>query len=108
VVTIVVIVLTGPSNRVRQTAIIVTTCIYLLHIFIAFVMYVATIVIPTTQWTVHTDSLVLTLTITIAIAFPLVELTCVVMSLDWRAAREFWNQPVAAPDAALPAQTQPK
>jgi hypothetical protein len=82
--TIVVIALAGPSDRVRQTAIIVTTCIYLLHIFITFVMYVVTIVIPAAQWTVHTDSLVLTLTITIAIVFPLVELTCVVMALDWR------------------------
>jgi hypothetical protein len=80
----VVIALVRPSDRVRQATIIVTTCVYLLHIFITFLMYVASIVLPVTQWTVHTDSLVLNLTIIVAIAFPLVELTCVVMSLDWQ------------------------
>lgn len=103
-VTIIVIALARPNDRVRQAATIVTTCIYLLHIFIAFAMYVTTIVLPATQWTVHTDSLVLTLTITIAIAFPFVELTGVVMSLDWRGGRQFWHQPVAAPDGATPAE----
>jgi hypothetical protein len=49
VATIVVIALAGPSGRVQQTAIIATTCIYLLHILLAFAMYVATIVIPTTS-----------------------------------------------------------
>lgn len=87
-VTIVVIALAGPGDRVRQAAVIVTTCIYLLHIFVAFAMYVITIVIPATQWTVHTDSRVLALTIIVTLAFPLVELTCVVMALDWRGARQ--------------------
>jgi hypothetical protein len=105
---IVVIALAKPSDRVRQAAIIVTTCVYLLHIFITFVMYLATIVLPVNQWTVHTDSLVLTLTIIIAIAFPLVELTCVVMSLNWRGGRESWHRSAAAPDGAIPAQPQPR
>jgi hypothetical protein len=102
-VTIVAVALTAPSDRIRRIAILVTMCIYLLHIFITFVMYAATIVIPTTQWTVHTDSLVLTLTVTVAIAFPMIELTGVVMSLDWRGARKFWHQPVTPPDDASPA-----
>lgn len=83
-ITIVVVASAGSSDQVRRTVIIVTTCIYLLHIAIAFAMYVATIVMPATQWTVHTDLLVLTLTLTISIVFPFVELTGVVMSLDWR------------------------
>jgi hypothetical protein len=91
---IVVIALAQPGDRVRQAAIIVTTCIYLLHIFVAFLMYVVTIIIPATQWTVHTDSIVLALTIIISIAFPFVELTGVVMALDWRGARV---RPAATP-----------
>lgn len=86
-VAIVVIALLRPNARVRQVAIIVTMCVYLLHILISFGMYVATIVMPATQWSVHTDSRVLTLTLAIAIGFPLVELTGVVMALDWRSAR---------------------
>lgn len=99
---IVVIALVGPGRRVRQAAIIATTCVYLVHIFVTFAMYVATIVIPATEWTVHTDSLVLTFTITIAIAFPLVELTGVVLALDWRGGRGFRHSP------AIPAQTRPR
>jgi hypothetical protein len=60
-------------------------------------MYVATIVIPVAQWTVRIDPVVLVLTIVISIAFPFVELTGVVMSLDWRGGRNgptFWHQPV--------------
>jgi hypothetical protein len=85
--TTVVVALAGLTDRIREAAIIVTTCIYLLHIIIGFAMYVATIVMPVAEWTVHTDSAVLTLTITIAIVFPFVELTGVVMSLDWRRGR---------------------
>ena len=86
-VAIVVIALAGPGIRVRRAASVVTTCIYLVHILVAFAMYVATIVLPVTQWTVHTDSLVLNLTLTITIAFPFVELVGVVMALNWRAGR---------------------
>jgi hypothetical protein len=95
-VTIIVIALAGPGDRVRQAAVIVTTCIYLLHIFVAFGMYVITIILPATQWTVHTDSIVLTLTITITIAFPFVELIGVVMALDWRGGRQH-RDPATAP-----------
>src|SRR5205807_8555851 len=101
--TTVLIALVGPSGQIRNTAIIVTTCVYLVHIFITFGMYVSTIVIPTTEWTVHTNSLVLNLTITIAIAFPFVELTGVVMALDWRGARGI-RRPAAS---AASVQDQP-
>jgi hypothetical protein len=96
-VTVVVVALAGPGDRIRQAAVIVTTCIYLLHIFVAFTMYVITIVIPAEQWTVHTDSLVITLTITIALAFPFVELTGVVMALDWRGGRQLRDRTTAPP-----------
>lgn len=89
VTAIVVVALSGLSDRVRGGAIVVTTGIYLLHILISFAMYVATIVLPVAEWTVHTDSAVLLLTIIISIVFPFVELTGVVMSLDWRSGREF-------------------
>jgi hypothetical protein len=92
VATATVIVLVAPGDRVRRIAVILTMCVYLLHIVATFLMYVATIVLPAAQWTVHTDSAVLALTIAVTIAFPLVELTGVVMSLDWRGAREFWRQ----------------
>lgn len=101
-ITIVVIASAGLGGLAQQAAIIVTTCIYLLHILIAFAMYVATIVMPATQWTVHTNLLVLTLTIAISIVFPFVELAGVVMSLDWRGGWEFWHQPVATLDGAVP------
>jgi hypothetical protein len=81
---IVVIALARPGVRVREIATIATTGSYVLHIFAVFGMYVTTIVIPVSQWTVHTDSLILVLLITITIAFPFVELTGVIMSLDWR------------------------
>lgn len=92
VATATVIALVAPGDRVRRIAVILTMCVYLLHIVATFLMYVATIVLPAAQWTVHTDSAVLALTIGVTIAFPLVELTGVVMSLDWRGAREFWRQ----------------
>lgn len=85
---IVVVAWTGPNIRTRQSAAVATTCLYLLHIVIAFAMYVATIVISPTQWTDHTDSYILILTITISTVFPFVELIGVVMSLDWRPGRE--------------------
>ncbi|HEV8563041.1 MAG TPA: hypothetical protein VGR06_42540 [Actinophytocola sp.] len=94
--TTIAIALLAPNDRVRQAAVIATTCIYLLHIFLAFLMYIATIMIPTNQWTVHTDSPVLILTITVAIAFPFIELAGVVMSLDWRGGREFTRAPRTA------------
>jgi hypothetical protein len=99
-VAIIFVALMGPGRRVREVAIVATTCIYLLHILVSFAMYVATIVIPVVQWTVRTDPVVLILTIAISIAFPFVELIGVVMSLDWRGGREFWQQPssVAADD----------
>jgi len=87
------IALAAPGNRVRRIAIILTTCVYLLHIVATFVMYVATIVMPPGQWTVHLDSHVLALTIAVSLAFPLVELTGVVMSLDWRGAQKVWRRP---------------
>ena len=92
--TIIFVALAGPGRRIREVSIVVTTCIYLLHILASFAMYVATIVIPVAEWTVRTDSVVLVLTIAISIAFPFVELAGVVMSLDWRGGREFWHQPV--------------
>lgn len=95
--------LIAPGAKVRRIAVIATMCIYLTHIIAAFVMYVATIVMPVTQWTVHTSSLVLTLTIVITIAFPVFELMGVVMALDWRGGRKFWRRPVAAPDGAAAA-----
>jgi hypothetical protein len=52
---------------------------------------------PATQWTVHTDSLVLTLTIIIAVAFPFVELTGVVMALDWRGGRQLRDRTTVPP-----------
>jgi hypothetical protein len=103
--TIIFVALARPGRRVREIAIVVTTCIYLLHIIASFVMYVATIVIPVDQWTVHTDPIVLILIIAISIAFPFIELTCVVMSLDWRGGRgrqEFWHRPVPAPGGTQP------
>src|SRR5256885_11810463 len=42
--------LVAPSDRARAAAATVTTCIYLLHIVINFAMYVATIVLPATEW----------------------------------------------------------
>lgn len=87
-----VIAVIAPGGQVRRIAVILTMCVYLLHILATFVMYVATIVMPTAQWTVRTDSTVLTLTIAVTIAFPLIELTGVVMSLDWRSGREFWRR----------------
>ena len=86
-----IIALVAPGDRGRQITIIVTMCIYVVHVFVSFVMYVATIVIPVSQWTVHTGSAVLIPTIAIAIVFPFVELAGVVMSLDWRGGREFWH-----------------
>jgi hypothetical protein len=83
-VTTAVVVLTGPGEQVRRAAIVITTCTYLLHTLIAFGMYATTLVLPTTQWSVHLDSLVPTLTIAISILFPLAELTGVIMALDWR------------------------
>ncbi len=102
---IVVIALAGPSGQVRKNSIVVTTCVYLVHIFVTFAMYVATIVIPADEWTVHTDSLVLTLTLVVAIAFPVVELTGVVLSLDWRGARGWRHREAAVP---IPAQAKPR
>lgn len=95
-----VIALVAPGVRVRRIAVVLTMCVYLLHILATFVMYVATIVLPTTQWTVHTDSTVLTLTVAVSIAFPPVELTGVVMSLDWRSGREFWRRASPLPRVA--------
>lgn len=100
VATVTAIALVAPSDRVRRIAVILTVCVYLLHILATFVMYVATIVLPVTQWTVHTDSTVLTLTIAVTIAFPPVELTGVVMSLDWRRGREFWRRSARLPRVA--------
>ena len=85
-VIVVIVALLGPGSRVRQGSIVVTTCVYLVHILVTFVMYGATIVIPAEQWTVHTDSLVLVLILGVAIAFPFVELVGVVLALDWRGA----------------------
>ena len=56
----------------------------------------------------HTLWHALYLTIAIAIAFPFVELTGVVMSLDWRGGRRFRRQPAAGPDGAIPAQARPR
>jgi hypothetical protein len=89
VIATVAVALAGPSDRARATAATITTCIFLLHIVINFAMYVATIVMPATEWTVHTDSVVLTFTLAVSLAFPFVELTGVVMSLDWRSSRQF-------------------
>lgn len=100
VATTIAIALVAPGDRVRRVALILTMCVYLLHIVATFVMYVATIVLPTTQWTVHTSSTVLTLTIAVTIAFPLLELTGVVMSLDWRSGWEFWRRPPPLPRVA--------
>jgi hypothetical protein len=83
----VVIALATPSVRVQRTASIAVTCVYLLHIVIVVAMYVVTIVIPATQWTVHTGTVVLALTLVVSIAFPFVELTGVVLALDWRGGR---------------------
>jgi hypothetical protein len=96
-IAIVVIGVVAPSDRVQRTASIVTTCVYLLHIFAAFSMYVATIVILATQWTVHTGTIVLALTLVIAIAFPFAELTGVVLALDWRGGRRRSITPVSSP-----------
>lgn len=89
VVVTIVIALVAPGDRGRHITIITTMCLYLVHLLVSFVMYVATIVLPAAQWTVHTDSVVLILTITIAIVFPFVELAGAVMSLDWRSGRAF-------------------
>jgi hypothetical protein len=92
-VAVVVVAVAGFGRRTREIAVIATTCVYLVHILVSFVMYVATIVMPVDQWTVRTDSVVLILTIAISIAFPFVELVGVVMSLDWRGGRGFRHQP---------------
>lgn len=104
-VIMVVIALAGPSNQVRQRSIVVTTCVYLAHILVTFTMYATTIVIPVEQWTVHTDSFVLILTLAVAIAFPFVELIGVVLALDWRGARGSLHGPKAA---RIPAQGRPR
>lgn len=88
---IAVIALTRLSSHVRERAVIVTACAYLLHIFITLLMYAVTVVVSTAQWTVHTSSVILYITVTIATLFPFIELTGVVMSLDWRGGRLFWH-----------------
>lgn len=101
---VVIVALRGPGSQVRQRSIVVTTCVYLVHILVTVTMYGVTIVIPAEQWTVHTDSLVLVLILGIAIAFPFVELIGVVLALDWRGA-PIPAQPRARPanrDAGLP------
>ncbi len=102
----VIIGLARPGDHIRESALLVTTCVYLLHIVITALMYVVTVVVPVAQWEVHTNSAIIDLTTVISIFFPFIELAGVVIALDWRGGGLFWHQPVTTPKGTPSAPAQ--
>ncbi|WP_370941860.1 hypothetical protein AB5J62_22400 [Amycolatopsis sp. cg5] len=101
---IVVVALRAPGERVRRRAIVLATGVYLLHILAVIVMYMVTIVVPMSEWTVRTGLAIELITVAITIGFPLVELAAIVVSIDWRVGRGRWRDLLADRTAVIPAQ----
>jgi hypothetical protein len=102
-----VIAVVAPGERARRRAITIATLCYLLHIVAVTITYLITLVLPLDQWTVQASPVMITATIGIAVGLPVIELTAILISVDWRTGRGQWRRLLSFEEGpTIPAQQQ--